>query len=158
MARSSSQPRWGTHLTAWWPADPAAYGSARERRGGEYGPFVPPHIATWPFKLSAAAVAAVSQGADELQSLRADGGTPGGVHSLAETLLRSESVASSRIEGLQMTHARIARARHGGNEDDGFAELDGDRAVGLFGELAGFNDNLTCAQLGGYFFWHNNGS
>jgi Fic family protein len=117
MAKSSSQPGWGTHLTAWWPADPAAYGSARERRGGRYEPFVPPHIAAWPFTLTSAAAAAVSQGADELRSLRADGGTPGGVHSLAETLLRSESVASSRIEGLQMTHARIARARHGSAED-----------------------------------------
>jgi hypothetical protein len=111
MAKSSSQPSWGTHLTAWWPADPAAYGSARERRGGEYEPFVPPRIATRPFKLSTAAVAAVSQGAGGLQSLRADGGTPGGVHSLAETLLRSESVASSRIEGLQMTHAPGSLAR-----------------------------------------------
>lgn len=117
MAKSSSPPPWGTQLTAWWPADPAAYGSARERRGGRYEPFVPPHIASWRFDFSPAAASAVEEGAAELRSLRADGGTPGGVHSLAETLLRSESVASSRIEGLQMTHARIARARHGGNED-----------------------------------------
>jgi Fic family protein len=117
MAKSSLQPGWGTHLTAWWPADPTAYGSARERRGGRYEPFVPPHIATWRFQLTDATAAAVSQGAAELHSLGADGGTPGGVHSLAETLLRSESVASSRIEGLQMTHARIARARHGDVED-----------------------------------------
>ena len=40
----------------------------------------------------------------------------------------------------------------GGHDDDGFAELDGDGAVGLFGELAGFNDDLLVAQLGGYFF------
>jgi hypothetical protein len=38
--------------------------------------------------------------------------------------------------------------------DDGFAQLDGDGAVGLFGEFAGFNDDLLVAHLGGYFFWH----
>ncbi len=40
------------------------------------------------------------------------------LHSLAETLLRSESVASSRIEGLDMTHARLARARFGDGRED----------------------------------------
>ena len=30
----------------------------------------------------------------------------------------------------------------GGDEDDGFAQLDGDGTVGLFGEFAGFNDDL----------------
>ena len=44
---------------------------------------------------------------------------------------------------------------HGGDEDDGFAELDGDGAVGLFGQFAGFDVNLTGAELGRYFFWHN---
>ena len=40
----------------------------------------------------------------------------------------------------------------GGHDDDGFAELDGYGAVGLFGEFAGFNDDLLVAHLGGYFF------
>lgn len=111
------QPGWGAHLTEWWPADPAVYGSARERRGGRYEPFIPPRIAEWPFELSDAATVAAVHASVELRSLRRAGDVPGGVHSLAETLMRSESVASSRIEGLQMTHARIARARHGHGED-----------------------------------------
>ena len=36
----------------------------------------------------------------------------------------------------------------GGDEDDGFAELDGDGAVGLFGEFAGFDDDLIGADVG----------
>jgi len=32
-----------------------------------------------------------------------------------------------------------------------FAELDGYRAVGLFGDFSGFNDDLLVAHLGGYF-------
>ena len=43
----------------------------------------------------------------------------------------------------------------GRDDDDGFAELHGDRAVRLFGELAGFDDDLFVAHLGCYFFWHN---
>jgi hypothetical protein len=34
--------------------------------------------------------------------------------------------------------------------------LDGYSAVGLFGELAGFDDDLLVAQRGGYVFWHIN--
>jgi hypothetical protein len=30
--------------------------------------------------------------------------------------------------------------------------LDGHGAVGLLGQLAGFNDDLFVAELGGYFF------
>ena len=43
----------------------------------------------------------------------------------------------------------------GGDDDDGFAELDGYGAVRLFGEFSGFNDDLFVAHLGGDFFWHN---
>src|ERR1035437_3206507 len=45
---------------------------------------------------------------------------------------------------------------HGGHDDNGFAELDGYRAVRLFGEFSGFNDYLFVAHLGGDFFWHMN--
>ena len=48
------------------------------------------------------------------------------------------------------------RRRDRRDDDNGFAKLDGHCAIGLFGELAGFNDNLLVAQLGGYFFGHIN--
>ena len=41
---------------------------------------------------------------------------------------------------------------HGGHDDDGFAHLDGDGAVGLLGQFAGFDDDLLVARLGGDFF------
>jgi Fic family protein len=78
---------------------------------------VPPLIARHEFELSEAAHEAAAEASRHLVELRKSGSTPGGVHSLAETLMRSESVASSRIEGLQMSHARMARARHGQSED-----------------------------------------
>ena len=40
---------------------------------------------------------------------------------------------------------------HGGNNNDGFAHLDGHGAVGLLGQFAGFNDDLFVAQLSGDF-------
>ena len=42
----------------------------------------------------------------------------------------------------------------GGDDDDRLAHLHGDGAVGLLGELAGFNGDLFVAHLGIYFFWH----
>ncbi len=41
---------------------------------------------------------------------------------------------------------------HGGDDDDGFPQLNGNGAVGLFGEFAGFNDNLLGSYLDRYFF------
>ena len=39
-----------------------------------------------------------------------------------------------------------------GHEDDGFAQLHGDGAVGLFGQFAGFDVDLIGSDLGRYFF------
>ncbi len=43
------------------------------------------------------------------------------------------------------------RCGHGGHDDDGFAQLDGDGSVCLLGEFSGFNNDLLVAHLGGYF-------
>ena len=37
---------------------------------------------------------------------------------------------------------------HGGDQDDGFAQLDGDGAVGLFGQFAGFDDEFDWPRHG----------
>ena len=42
--------------------------------------------------------------------------------------------------------------RDGGDDDDGFAELDGDGAVGLFGEFTCFDDDLLVPNRGDDFF------
>ena len=43
------------------------------------------------------------------------------------------------------------RRGHSGHDNDGFAQLDGYGAVGLLGQLAGFNGNLFVADGGGNF-------
>jgi hypothetical protein len=43
----------------------------------------------------------------------------------------------------------------GGHDDDGFAELNGDCAIGLLGDFAGFDCDLFVTDLSTDFFWHN---
>lgn len=74
---------------------------------------MPPLIAERDFTLDGDAARALSAGTAALGELRHDDRLGSGISALAETLLRSESVASSRIEGLQVTHARLARVRFG---------------------------------------------
>ena len=42
-----------------------------------------------------------------------------------------------------------------GHEDDGIAQSDGDGAVGLFGQFAGFDDDLIAPDEGCNSFCHN---
>lgn len=94
-----------------WPADPTAYGGRRTRRGGKYEVFIPAPIARRDFSFDADAVAAIAHATRALGALGATPQTSGAV-GLAGALLRSESMASSRIEGVKISHARLARAAY----------------------------------------------
>src|SRR4030095_16518324 len=41
-----------------------------------------------------------------------------------------------------------------GYDDDGFAQLNRDGTIGLFGQFAGFNSDGLAAYSGDDFFWH----
>jgi Fic family protein len=122
--------------------DPEPLGVAR--KGGAYEVFLPVHIADRHFSFGEEAVAAL---ADATKTLAELDGTSGlePVGALASTLLRSESVASSRIEGIAVSHNRLARAAYeadaGPSGDRKAAEVLGNvramkRAIEL-GEQAG---------------------
>jgi Fic family protein len=113
MTDDSSNASWGRFVVGIAQPDPTAYGGRAARAGGRYEAFVPPLIAERDFTIDEDAAQALSAGAGALEQLRHDDHFGSGISALAETLLRSESVASSRIEGLQVTHARLARARFG---------------------------------------------
>lgn len=117
MSSTVADNAWGSFISRIAQPDPSAYGGRAARRGGRYNAFVPPNIATYAFTLSNSAARDVEVGTEALKRLQ-DLDLAPGLHSLAETLLRSESVASSRIEGLDMTHARLARARYGDGRED----------------------------------------
>ena len=95
-----------------WPADPGAYGGRRARRPGAYEVFVPDEISERDFALSGAAVASVAEASRALQHLEASPPRVATLGALAQNLLRSESVASSRIEGVHLSHKRLARAAY----------------------------------------------
>lgn len=100
----------GHYEDCWWEARPGAPGGRRNRQPFAYRAFVPDPVADWEISLGSEAVAAVSDATAALDRL--DGSGPGlaPLEALARQLLRSESLASSRIEGLELSHQRLARA------------------------------------------------
>ena len=101
------------------PVDPAPGG--RATRGGAYAPFIPPRIAERPISLGVDAAAAIADAERALAELRRVAPRLTSVEAVAESLLRTESLASSRIEGVHASHERVAglsgAARGGGTED-----------------------------------------
>ncbi len=95
-----------------WPADPGAYGGRGARRPGAYEVFIPDEISGRDFPLDGDAVAAVAEATRALQHLEASPPRIATLGALAQNLLRSESVASSRIEGVHLSHKRLARAAY----------------------------------------------
>jgi Fic family protein len=101
----------GHHEERFWPADRGAYGH-RGQRGGMYRTFVPDRIARRAFPLGGEAVKAVAEAARALEHLDNKPPRVATLDALARNLLRSESVASSRIEGVHISHKRLARAAY----------------------------------------------
>ena len=95
-----------------WPADPGAYGGRKARRAGAYDVFIPDEISERGFALAGDSVAAVTEASLALQHLEASPPRVATLAALAQNLLRSESVASSRIEGVHLSHKRLARAAY----------------------------------------------
>ncbi len=92
-----------------WEGDPGAMGGRRARASFRYRAFVPDPIAgltpVVPFEVADAA-------ADAETAIRAlnERATVGGLEAIGPLLLRSEAVASSRIEGYDVSSLNLARA------------------------------------------------
>ena len=95
-----------------WPADPGAYGGRKARRPGAYEVFIPDEISGRDFPLDGDAVAAVTEATRALQHLEASPPRIATLGALAQNLLRSESVASFWIEGVHLSHKRLARVAY----------------------------------------------
>jgi Fic family protein len=105
-----------------WEADLEAFGGRKARRGFFYEAFVPDEIGNLELTIPADVAAASDAAATAVRELGAH--PPGGVswEALGRHLLRAESVASSRIEGLEISHRRLARADFGQAHEDLTAE------------------------------------
>ena len=99
--------RYETHT---WPADPTVPGGRFERRSFRYQAFVPDPISPLQFSIPSSVAGSISVAERAIDALNRDPPRLASLEVLARRLLRSESVASSRIEGLVLSQRRLARA------------------------------------------------
>ncbi|HET9096640.1 MAG TPA: Fic family protein [Candidatus Baltobacteraceae bacterium] len=105
-----------------WEGDPRSGLSRKDRAGGSYEVYVPDPLAGRRFLFDADAAADVSDAERAIVQLDARSSAPADTEALARLLLRAESVASSKIEGLEVGARRLLRAdaarASGENEND----------------------------------------
>lgn len=92
-----------------WEGNPGAPGGRRARASFRYEAFVPDPIAVLDPAVSFD-VAAAAEGAERATRALNDRATAAGLEAVGPLLLRSEAVASSRIEGYQVSSLNLARA------------------------------------------------
>ena len=106
-------------IDGYWPADPTLPGGRKERQSLHYQAFVPDRIGALELLLPARLAESVSAAEREIDLLNRDPPKMASLEVLARRLLRAESVASSRIEGLVLSQRRLARAEaEGANARD----------------------------------------
>lgn len=92
-----------------WEGDPGAFGGRRARRSFTYEAFVPDPIALLDPAISFRTAATVLEAEDAIRALNARADARG-LESIGPLLLRSEALASSRIEGYQVSALNLAKA------------------------------------------------
>jgi Fic family protein len=116
----------GHHLDRHWPPHPGAQSRAG-RAGGRYRTFLPDPIEHASFLLDDGATFALHGATKAFEHLQHTPSRTATLGAVAQNLLRSESVASSRIEGVLVSHKRLARVEHlgvrKGRRDDRAAEV-----------------------------------
>lgn len=100
----------GHHRKQSWPGNPTGQTRA-ERSPGHFNTFVPDPIATYEPELTGSLSSLLSDADAAVRGLnRLDPSRANQIEALARQLLRQESLASSRIEGLMISHKRISEA------------------------------------------------
>lgn len=100
----------GRHIEQTWPGNPAGQTRA-ERRAGRFEAYVPNPMAEYEPELTGALSNLLSESDGAVRELnQLDPGRAHQIEALARQLLRQESLASSRIEGLAVSHKRISEA------------------------------------------------
>jgi len=98
----------GRWVSGTWEWNPVLYAPARYRRACRYEAFIPEPLAGAEFALSSAVAGVVSDAEQAIMSLNTRA-VPA-LAPLARLLLRTESIASSKVEGLQVGIRQLARA------------------------------------------------
>lgn len=92
-----------------WPADFES-GGRRQRKAQRYEAFVPGEIADEEPSLEASTAALSERAASAVRDLNSDYSGLISLEGLGRQLLRSEALASSQIEGLSISHRKLAEA------------------------------------------------
>ncbi|MEA2364359.1 MAG: hypothetical protein QOD71_3504 [Thermoleophilaceae bacterium] len=92
-----------------WEPSLAGLGGKRARRPARYRAFVPGEIADYDWTLDSVTAEAIFEAERRCRGLQARSASVG-LDTVARQLLRSEAVASSKIEGLVLSHRRLAKA------------------------------------------------
>lgn len=93
-----------------WEPNLGAFGGRRARAGFQYAAFVPDTVAESDLALPGDVAAVTTEAEVAVRELNQASVRLQSLESLARQLLRAESVASSRIEGLEVSHRRLAKA------------------------------------------------
>lgn len=127
---------------AWEPRDDLLMGARRSRASAPYLAYVPGEISDWEPHISASIANLLSVAEERCRRMVAGVGDLD-VGGLSRQLLRAEAVASSRIEGLQISHRRLARAQVAPGHDDVT-----DRIVGNIRSMsAAVNDVAAASRI-----------
>ena len=97
-------------IRAHWASDTSTGLARRDRQSCDYEAYVPDALANRPIVLSSQTAADVADAERAIALLDAEAATLADTEALARILLRAESVASSRIEGLEVGARRLLRA------------------------------------------------
>lgn len=100
----------GTYIEQLWPGNPAGQSRA-ERMPGRFSAYVPDPIREYEPQLTGSISQLLSDADASVRELnRLDPARANQIEPLARQLLRQEALASSRIEGLLISHKRISEA------------------------------------------------
>ncbi len=98
----------GRLLSRTWMHDPLLHAPAKFRRACRYQTYIPDRVADLDISVPADTLGAVSEAEHGVRDLN-ESGHPA-LAPLARLLLRTESIASSKVEGLQVGVRELARA------------------------------------------------
>lgn len=98
----------GRYIHQVWRADPSIYAPARYRRACEYEAFIPDQLAGLDVSLPGEVAGVVSDAEKAIADLNQAAGPE--LVPLARLLLRTEAIASSKVEGMQLDARSLARA------------------------------------------------
>ena len=132
-----------------WASIPDGVGSRRSRSPYTYTAYVPRPIAERDFSTNGETTAAIAAAQQSCTELNVDPPDAPNLEALARQLLRAEAVASSRIEGLVLSHRRLAHAffTEGDGNDTAAAVVANVRATERAIELAASAQAITVETI-----------